>query len=309
MKHKYYIFGKLLLGFLIFFASCTPPLNKHVTIKLSECTDSTQVIDQKTIDNTVDVIKARLKLLKLFFADEQIVSNANNQNEYIIKLPERVSNEQIQLLFSETSQLEIWKFPDNFKIQNIINIALSDTYLQQMIQISPSSRENSLYFANDADSALIMQTLEALIINKNIQLRWAKDNKQANAPKSFSNKILYFLEKKDKITGPLLTSEFIKKVYIESSPYISNPSLSIQLNVEGAEKWQRITEENVKKQLAILIDNEVYLVAIVNDKVTSGGFQISGNLTQHELEQLKFKLQAEKIPLCVTIKEIIESKE
>ena len=74
------------------------------------------------------------------------------------------------------------------------------------------------------------------------------------------------------------------------------PTVSMTMNAEGANKWARITKDNVGKQIAIVLDGLVYSYPTVNTEITGGSSQISGNFTVEEATDLTNVLKSGKLP-------------
>ena len=68
------------------------------------------------------------------------------------------------------------------------------------------------------------------------------------------------------------------------------------MNAQGAKKWKKITENNIDRQVAIVLDNYVYSFPTVNDVIPNGSSSISGNFTVEEAEDLSNILKAGKLP-------------
>jgi len=70
----------------------------------------------------------------------------------------------------------------------------------------------------------------------------------------------------------------------------------MRMNAEGAKKWKKLTENNIDRQVAIVLDNYVYSFPTVNDVIPNGSSSISGNFTVEEAEDLSNILKAGKLP-------------
>ena len=60
--------------------------------------------------------------------------------------------------------------------------------------------------------------------------------------------------------------------------------VSITMNDRAAVEWANLTEKNIGKPLAIVMDNVVYSAPNVNDRIDGGRSSISGNFTSQEAE-------------------------
>lgn len=75
------------------------------------------------------------------------------------------------------------------------------------------------------------------------------------------------------------------------------------MNGEGADKWAKITEANIGKSVAIVLDGMVYSAPNVQDKITGGVSTITGNFSFEESKTLAAVLKAGKLPVPATIVE------
>ncbi len=74
------------------------------------------------------------------------------------------------------------------------------------------------------------------------------------------------------------------------------PTVSMVMNAEGANVWARLTKDNIGKQIAIVLDGLVYSYPTVQNEITGGNSQISGNFTVEEATDLTNVLKSGKLP-------------
>ena len=79
------------------------------------------------------------------------------------------------------------------------------------------------------------------------------------------------------------------------------PSVSITFTKEGGEKFAKITEENLGRQVAIILDNEIVSSPMVQEKITGGQAQITGNFTLDEAKKLSIQLNAGALPVPIKL--------
>jgi len=109
------------------------------------------------------------------------------------------------------------------------------------------------------------------------------------------------LEKKSVLKGDTLvdaTTEFSQSTF--NQPYVS-----ITFNNKGAVAFSDITEKNIGKRLAIVLDGTVYSAPVIREKIPSGRAQITGNFSVQEANDLAIVLRAGALPAPV---EIIEER-
>jgi SecD/SecF fusion protein len=74
------------------------------------------------------------------------------------------------------------------------------------------------------------------------------------------------------------------------------PLISMSMNSEAAQKWKTITAANVGKCVAVVMDNMVYSAPRVNQEISGGQSQITGNFSDTEADALAAILSAGKLP-------------
>ena len=82
-----------------------------------------------------------------------------------------------------------------------------------------------------------------------------------------------------------------------------NPVIQLQFSEEGAEKFEKITSENIGNPLAIILDNEVISAPIVQEVISGGQAVISGDFTLDQAKQLSLQLNAGALPLSINLVE------
>ena len=80
-----------------------------------------------------------------------------------------------------------------------------------------------------------------------------------------------------------------------------SPHVSMTMNAEGANIWARMTKENIGRQIAIVLDGMVYSYPNVQNEITGGSSQITGDFTLEEAEDLANVLKSGKLPAPATI--------
>jgi len=72
--------------------------------------------------------------------------------------------------------------------------------------------------------------------------------------------------------------------------------VKMTMNSSGAKTWAKMTEENIGKPIAIVLDNIVYSAPNVISKIDGGNSSISGNFTTEEAQDLANILKSGKLP-------------
>ena len=83
----------------------------------------------------------------------------------------------------------------------------------------------------------------------------------------------------------------------------ARPSISMQMNSNGAKSWRRLTSTNIGRRIAIVLDNLVYSAPFVQNEIPNGNSQITGEFTIEEAQDLANILKAGTLPAPTTIVE------
>src|SRR5688572_28202372 len=81
----------------------------------------------------------------------------------------------------------------------------------------------------------------------------------------------------------------------------SEPIVSFRFNSNGARRFAQISQENVGKPFAIVLDNEVISAPVIREAILGGSGQISGSFGVQEANDLAILLRAGALPAPLTI--------
>ena len=90
----------------------------------------------------------------------------------------------------------------------------------------------------------------------------------------------------------LVDGRHIETAETDISQYNQSPVIKITMNKQGAHDWEVMTRENVGRSIAIVFDGRVISCPIVNDAISGGVTEISGNFTEAEAEELAARINA-----------------
>jgi preprotein translocase subunit SecD len=115
--------------------------------------------------------------------------------------------------------------------------------------------------------------------------------KKVNRETGAVRKIPLLIKKQASLTGELLSDA---KVSLDSR--FNEPYVSLTFNEEGSKLFEETTGANVKKRLAIILDNTVYSAPVIQEKIAGGNAQITGSFTMDEAKDLTIVLKAGALP-------------
>jgi len=101
----------------------------------------------------------------------------------------------------------------------------------------------------------------------------------------------------------LMTGEFIKDARVGLDSQFHEPYVSMDFTDVGARLFEQITAANVKKRLAIILDNNVYSAPVIQERIAGGRAQITGRFTTEQAKDLAVVLRSGALPAPVKILE------
>lgn len=95
--------------------------------------------------------------------------------------------------------------------------------------------------------------------------------------------------------NPRLTGDHVTNATVEYGQLNNKPEVSMTMDGPGANTWRRMTKENIKKSIAIVLDGYVYSFPTVQSEIAGGRSSISGNFSPEEAKDLANILNSGKM--------------
>ena len=80
------------------------------------------------------------------------------------------------------------------------------------------------------------------------------------------------------------------------------PAVGFSLNQDGARRFGQLTEQNINRQLAVILDNRVMSAPVIQSRITDEG-QITGSFAQQEAQDLSLTLRSGALPAPMDVLE------
>jgi preprotein translocase subunit SecD len=100
----------------------------------------------------------------------------------------------------------------------------------------------------------------------------------------------------------LLDGSTIKRAQVASDQF-GKPEVTFELSSEGAREFARITEANVGKRLAIILDDKIMTMPVIRERIPGGQVRITGDFTMKEAQDQALVLRAGAFPVPLQIAE------
>ncbi|HBH27401.1 MAG TPA: protein translocase subunit SecDF [Desulfofustis sp.] len=133
------------------------------------------------------------------------------------------------------------------------------------------------------------------------------------APSLPDNTSIYFERTRDRQTGldfyapillenkVLMTGDMVKDAQVRVGGTFNEPYVSIDFTSRGGTLFADITEKNVGRQLAIVLDGNVRSAPRINERILGGAAQITGRFNHEEAADLAIVLRVGALPAPVDV--------
>ena len=155
-------------------------------------------------------------------------------------------------------------------------------------------------YANARDTAdvnkVIYSQIAATVLPAECKLRWGAKAEDFGGENTKGDIFaLYAL----KVTEPNGRAPLEGDVITSSKDdfdQMGHPSVSMQMNSDGARRWSQITKQNIGRGVAIVLDDAVYSAPRILTQIDGGNSQITGNFTIEDTKDLANTLNSGKMP-------------
>jgi protein-export membrane protein SecD len=103
--------------------------------------------------------------------------------------------------------------------------------------------------------------------------------------------------------APLMTGEDLTDAQTAFDQITNEPVVNFRLNTAGARKFAEVTQANVGRPFAIVLDDEVISAPVIREPIIGGSGQISGSFTVQSANDLAILLRAGSLPAKLVIVE------
>lgn len=215
-----------------------------------------QKIKDNAVDQALETIRNRIDQ----FGVSEPTIHRQGDNEIVVQLPGVKDPRRAIELVGKTAQLQFKIVDDESPIA-----------AQLPSSIAPGDEEKVLEQFRDkipAEDEILFE-------------------RKLNRETGVVTKFPLLLKKQAALSGDLLSEA---RVNLDSR--FSEPYVSISFNTEGAKLFDEVTAANVKKRLAIILDNTVYSAPVIQERISGGSAQITGSFSMEEAKDLSIVLKA-----------------
>ncbi len=232
-----------------------------------------QYIKNHAVDQSLEILRNRIDQ----FGVAEPVIIRQGEDEIVIQLPGVKDPKRALKLLGDTAQLEFKLVADapGLNLQQLVAQAEASHQWKEGESITKLNRalqsslpdNTSLYFEKRIDP---------------------QTKKETQIPILLENKIL-------------MTGDMIKDAQVRIGGNFNEPYVSLEMTGRGGKVFAHITEKNVGRRMAIVLDNVVRSAPLIRERILGGSAQISGSFTHEEAADLAIVLRVGALPAPVDI--------
>ncbi len=144
-------------------------------------------------------------------------------------------------------------------------------------------------------NAIIYSEMAQELLPADLCLRWA-----VKASDRFKGNFYELYALKADNGGPAMAGEVISSAKDDFNQF-HQPIVSMQMTTDGARDWAQLTKRNIKRCVAIVLDDVVYSAPTVKNEIPNGSSEISGQFTLEDTKDLANVLNSGKMPAPMKI--------
>ena len=265
------------------------------------------------VDNSAtNVLRSRIDQFGVVSPNIQVLQGKDGQ--ILLELPGVKDHERVRELLQRSANLEFYETYTVDQIANALSAAYSRLNADSLYNAAPLAQLLSSQGAGAtvgyAPDARAMAQIDALlaspaaksVLPSDLRLRWGVKPVVRVDPATKQEYNFGFPLYALRTSGgkPALDG---KAVTDASSNYdnLRGNEVSMRMNPEGARAWARITAANINRQVAIVLDDQVYSAPNVNSAIEGGQSSITGDFTIEEAKDLSNVLKSGKMDAKVHI--------
>ncbi|PHR24600.1 MAG: protein translocase subunit SecDF [Desulfotalea sp.] len=243
----------------------------RIFLKLTK--DKINTIKTSAVEQSLEILRNRIDQ----FGVAEPVIIRQGADEIVIQLPGVKDPKRALKLLGDTAQLEFKVVADatGFDLASLVATVKNNKQWQDgesMVKLNRALSgmlpdNTSLYFEKETNKQTLQETLIPLLLE---------------------NKIL-------------MTGDMVKDAQVRIGGNFNEPYVSIDMTSRGGKVFAHITENNVGRRMAIVLDEVVRSAPVIRERILGGSAQISGSFTHEEAADLAIVLRVGALPAPVDI--------
>jgi preprotein translocase subunit SecD len=246
-----------------------------------------ETLEENAVSKSIEVIRNRID--EFGVTEPEIMSMGSDK--IVVQLPGVVDIDRAKSLIGETAKLE-FKF-----VSDQIDIATLQDWVSE-------AKANGIEFKKGDRFSLYVAKLNDYLRDKLPKGHELVFNKIVSKLDNEVKEILpYLVEQRADLTG-----EDLQDAVVQIDPQTNRPNVSITFKSQGAKIFADLTEKNVGRRMAIILDNNIYSDPVIQERIGGGRAQITlgaGNYNDMlgKAKDLALVLRAGALPVDLDFQE------
>jgi SecD/SecF fusion protein len=252
----------------------------------------------ETYENSeiIGYLSAANNLLREIQAETEAAKPSEDESSADEAVSDTTSAEKslLDLISSDTSQVSEAATREEFTLQNPLFGLLSPrvTAEGQPLQSSMIGLASAKDTAK-VNNLLKMNQVKALF-PRDLKMLWSQNPHKYDPSGTLYE--LHAIKVTTRDGRPPLDGDVITSARTTSGVTGSEVKVDMSMNAEGAKIWARMTRENIDRCLAVVLDGYVRSYPRVQNEITGGNTEITGDFTIEEADDLANILKSGKLP-------------
>lgn len=297
---------------------------KNISYNSSDA-DVKKVLNEEVnaaVENSNKVVRSRIDRFGVAQPNIQILRGKGQIGQIMVEMPGIKEPERVRKLLQGSANLEFWETYTLGETMSSLTAldkrlagadakdsAAADSTKAKAAKAKSAAEQHPLFsklimmqgmqptncvvgYAIDTAAINAMVNSEAAksILPADLKLAWGVKNASGMKANVFE---LYALRANNGL--PSMQGDVIADAKDEFDQN-HRPIVSMTMTTSGARDWATLTKKNLKKCVAIVLDGYVYSAPVVQNEITGGNSQISGNFTTDDTRDLANVLKSGKMP-------------
>ena len=230
-------------------------------------------IKTNAVEQSLEILRNRIDQ----FGVAEPVIIRQGADEIVIQLPGVKDPKRALKLLGDTAQLEFKVVAEaaGINLRELIATAQNNKQWhdgESMLKLNRAltgqlPENTSIYFEKEIDKQTKQETLTPLLLE---------------------NKVL-------------MTGDMVKDAQVRIGGNFNEPYVSLDMTSRGGKVFAHITEKNVGRRMAIVLDDVVRSAPVIRERILGGSAQISGSFTHEDAADLAIVLRVGALPAPVDI--------
>jgi SecD/SecF fusion protein len=242
-------------------------------ITLNLTTKEIEQIRKSSVDQALEIIRNRIDE----FGVAEPVILRQGENEIVVQLPGSKDPDRARALIGKTAQLE-------FKLVSEEPVNL--------VQLIDEAKTTGKWKDGDSRQQLNLALQGKIPQGTEVYFEKVKDKTTGEE----TGKVPYLLE-----SPVLMTGKMVKNSQVRFGDAMTGAYVTLDLTGRGGKVFANITEKNLQRRLAIILDEVVRSAPVIQAKIYGGSAQITGDFTTDEASDLAIVLRVGALPAPVEI--------